>query len=83
MFANLGKEYLCCGERKVAMNALTDVLDLASETVHICNNFSQCLHCMIGPKTWERLQNDAMLPAPRNTEKYEDTINQAVCVHKG
>lgn len=70
MYTNLRKAYLCCGERKVTMNTLNDVLDLDNETVHICNNSLQCLHCMIDPKTQERLQNDTMLPEPRNTEKY-------------
>ena len=75
MHANLKKEELRHGERKVACNAMTGVFNLEGETVHICNNSLQCLLC-IGPKIWKRLQNDTMLPDARNTENYEDNINK-------
>ena len=75
MHANLKKEELRRGERKVACNAMTGVFNLEGETVHICNNSLQSLLC-IGPKTWKRLQNDAMLPEARHTENYEDDINK-------
>ena len=75
MHVNLRKEELCCGERKVACNAMIGVFNSEGETIHICNNSLQCLLC-IGPKTWKRLQNDAMLPDPRNTENYEDNLNK-------
>lgn len=48
--ANLRKEELRRGERKIAINAMTGVLNPEGETIHICNNSFQCLFC-IGPKT--------------------------------
>ena len=73
--ANLRKEELRRGEKKMAINAMTGVLDLEGETVHICNNALQCLLC-IGPQTWKRIQKDALLPAPRSTENYENNVNK-------
>lgn len=74
--ANLRKVELRCGEKKTALNALTGVHDLEGETVHVCTNSLMCLFC-IGPHTWKKLQKDAMLPNPKNTENYEDNVNKS------
>ena len=73
--ANLRKEELHRGEKKMAINTMTGVLDSEGETVHICNNALQCLLCL-GPQTWKRIQKDALLPAPRNNENYENNVNK-------
>ena len=82
MHTNLRKEKLCRGERKVACNAITSDFNSEGETVHICNDSLQCLLC-IGPKTWKRLQNDAILPDTRNTENDEDNLNKtSSCIQR-
>ena len=72
---NLRKEELRRDEKKIAINAMTGVLDLEDEKVHICNNALQCLLCL-GPQTWKRIQKDVLLPAPRNNENYENNVNK-------
>ena len=51
---NLRKEELRRGKKKMAIDAMTGVLDLEGKTVHICNNALQYLLCL-GPQTWKMI----------------------------
>ena len=80
--ANLKRMDLCCGERKATANALTGVELESGETVHICNNSLMYLFG-IGHKQFKKLEDDAMLPAPKNTDGYDNDLNKtSPCTRK-
>ena len=80
--ANLKRMDLCCGERKATANALTGVELESGETVHICNNSLMYLFG-IGHKQFKKLEDDAMLPAPKNTDGYDNNLNKtSPCTQK-